>query len=43
MYAQKNKKTRLNVSFLHHIVQYYICNILIPYTFAVETNKASLE
>lgn len=35
----KIQKKRARLDFFHHIAQYYIYNIPIPYTFAIETGQ----
>ena len=39
IHVQKYKKRELDQDFFHYIVLYYIYNIPIPYTFAVETGQ----
>lgn len=37
IHVQNHKKRGADKNIFHHIAQYSICTILIPYTFAAET------
>lgn len=39
IHVQKHKKRATDADIFHHIAQYSICSITIPYTFAAETRQ----
>lgn len=39
IHVQKHKKIGTDADIFHHIAQYSICIITIPYTFAAETRQ----